>query len=221
MQTAAAKQYLPLCGKTVLDHTLQRLTTYARFKKIVVAVSKNDTLWPTTAWVQHERVMSIIGGETRFQSVLNGLKALQPLAKADDWVMVHDAARPCITHADLDALIEQVGADAVGGLLGTPVRDTMKRTLPNSRITHTTERVGLWHAFTPQMFRFKVLFDALTAALDKKQMVTDEASAVELTGAQPLMVAGRIDNIKITYPDDITLAELYVQQQIREGLAEA
>lgn len=221
MQAAAAKQYLALLGKTVLDHTLTRLTTYACFEKTVVAVSADDTVWPTTAWATHPGVISTLGGQDRVHSVLNGLVALQSYAKSSDWVLVHDAARPCITHADLDTLISQVGADAVGGLLGAPVRDTMKRTDAAHRITDTQERNNLWHAYTPQMFRYGVLVDAIHQALAKKYTVTDEASAVEFSGATPLMVAGRMDNIKITYPNDILLAAFYLEQQQREGVAGA
>lgn len=215
MQTHTAKQYLPLCGKTVLDHTLACLTTYPRFEKVMVATSNDDAIWPTTVWAAHAKIISTLGGNSRAQSVLNGLIALQSFAKPHDWVLVHDAARPCLTHTDLDALIEKIGSDEVGGLLGAPVRDTMKRTQQQNRIIKTEARTQLWHAFTPQMFRFAVLFHALKEALEKNQTVTDEASAVELTGAQPLLVEGRMDNIKITYPNDIALAEFYLQQQKR------
>lgn len=221
MQAATAKQYLTLCGKTVLDHTLTRLMSYHRFSKVVVATSKEDTIWPTTSWATHSTIINAKGGQDRAHSVLNGLIALQSFAKPDDWVLVHDAARPCITHADLDYLIEQLSADAIGGVLGAPVRDTMKRTDHNHRIIKTEEREQLWHAFTPQMFRFSVLFDALKKGLDKHHTITDEASAVELTGMQPKMIAGRMDNIKITYPGDIELAEFYLQQQINERLGGA
>lgn len=221
MQTATAKQYLKLSGKTVLDHTLTRLTSYQHFAKVVVATSKEDTLWPTTPWATHSAIINTEGGQDRAHSVLNGLIALQGLAKPDDWVLVHDAARPCITHADLDHLIEQLSMDAVGGVLGAPVRDTMKRTDNINRIIKTEEREQLWHAFTPQMFRFSVLFNALKTGLEKNYTITDEASAVELTGMQPKMVAGRMDNIKITYPGDIELAEFYLHQQKHEGLAGA
>lgn len=218
MQTQTAKQYLPLFGKTVLDHTLTRLTNYPRFEKVIVAISSDDDVWPTTLWETHPKIMSTVGGNSRAHSVLNGLMALQKIATPDDWVLVHDAARPCVTYADIDALIERVGSDAVGGLLGTPVRDTMKRTQQHHRIIKTEEREHLWHAFTPQMFRFNVLFNALKAALEKNYAVTDEALAVELTGAQPMMIQGRMDNIKITYPDDIALAEFYCQRQKTERL---
>jgi 2-C-methyl-D-erythritol 4-phosphate cytidylyltransferase len=177
MQTQTAKQYLPLFGKTVLDHTLTRLTNYPRFEKVMVAISQDDDVWPTTSWAAHSKIMSTVGGNSRAHSVLNGLIALQTLANPNDWVLVHDAARPCVTHADVDALIEKVGSDAVGGLLGAPVRDTMKRTQQYHRIIKTEERTHLWHAFTPQMFRFSVLLKALKEAIEKNHAVTDEASA--------------------------------------------
>lgn len=221
MQTQTAKQYLQLCGKTVLDHTLTRLTTYPRFEKVMVVVSKEDDLWPTTTWATHSKIVSTVGGNSRAHSVLNGLTALQSFATPNDWVLVHDAARPCLTHTDVNLLIEQVGLNAAGGLLGAPVRDTMKRTDQQNRIIKTEERAHLWHAFTPQMFRFNVLFNALKEALAKNQTITDEAFAIELTGVQPLMVEGRRDNIKITYPNDIALADFYCQLQKDEGLVGA
>lgn len=221
MQTKTAKQYLQLCGKTVLDHTLTRLTTYARFEKVMVVTSADDDLWPTTSWHKHAKILNTNGGQNRAQSVLNGLNALQPLAKANDWVLVHDAARPCITHADLGLLITQVSAHAVGGVLGAPVRDTMKRTDEHNAVLRTENRANLWHAFTPQMFRFELLLKSLQSALEKSLTITDESSAIELTGAQPLLVEGRMDNIKITYPNDIALAEFYFQQQKNEVLAGA
>jgi 2-C-methyl-D-erythritol 4-phosphate cytidylyltransferase len=136
---------------------------------------------------------------------------LQDKAGPDDWVMVHDAARPCLRHSDVDKLIHELTGHEVGGLLGTPVRDTMKRTNTRSEVCETVERQDLWHALTPQMFRFGLLRDALVTALDNNQLVTDESSAMEFYGKKPRMVTGHGDNIKITRPEDLALAEFYLQ----------
>ena len=131
----------------------------------------------------------------------------------DDWVLVHDAARPCLRRSDIDRLLERLAGHPVGGLLGVPVRDTMKRTDDTGLIERTVTRDNLWHAYTPQMFRFAMLRDALEEALRRKLLVTDEASAMELAGHRPLMVEGHGDNIKITRPEDLALAAFYLAQQ--------
>jgi 2-C-methyl-D-erythritol 4-phosphate cytidylyltransferase len=147
--------------------------------------------------------------------VLNGLNALSDSAQADDWVLVHDAARPCVRQQDLRLLIDTLEDHTVGGLLGTPVHDTMKKTDVQGVIIETLERNFLWHACTPQMFRYGLLRAALIKALEDGYEVTDEASAMEHAGYRPLMVEGHADNIKITRPEDLPLAEYFLQQQGR------
>jgi len=155
------------------------------------------------------------GGKERCHSVLNGLNALSDSALTDDWVLVHDAARPCVRQQDLRLLIDTLADHAVGGLLGRPVHDTIKKTDARGVVTGTVERDCLWHAYTPQMFRYGLLRAALTKALEDGYEVTDEASAMEHAGHRPLMVEGHADNIKITRPEDLPLAEYYLQQQGR------
>lgn len=204
------KQYLPLCGKTVIEHTLDCLLTYPRFNKIVVVLPKNDTHWASLNFPDKEKLLIATGDKERYHSVLNGLTALKNLAAADDWVLVHDAARPCLQHSDIDKLIAQLADHPVGGLLGAPLHNTIKQVAADHHIINTLDRSKLWQAFSPQMFRYGLLTEALHAALKQQQPVTDDASAIELLGKSPLMIEGRRDNIKITEPADLALAEFYL-----------
>ncbi len=210
------KQYLDLAGRPVIAHTLSRLLAHDKIQAVAVALGSQDGWWPDAGFADHARIIRAPGGAERCHSVLNGLQALQGRAAADDWVLVHDAARPCIRQADLDKLIRQASGHAVGGLLGVPVRDTMKRCAESGEIQKTVDRDCLWHAFTPQMFRYEELRQALQTALDTDQLVTDEASAMELAGKMPLMVEGHDDNIKVTRPADLPLAAFYLQRQEEE-----
>lgn len=207
------KQYLPLASKPVILHTLQRLLTHPKIKAAVVAVSETDSWWPDLARHFDHQVIQAEGGVERCHSVLNALHTLSLQAHDDDWVLVHDAARPCLRRDDLDKLIDSLADDDVGGLLAIPVRDTMKRAEPNQRVVDTVAREGLWHALTPQMFKLGMLRAALEDALEAEVHVTDEASAMERAGYQPLLVEGHGSNIKITRPEDLALAEFYLQQQ--------
>ena len=174
---------------------------------MIVAISATDTFFSTLAVASHPRVITTLGGAERADSVLNGLALV-----TSEWVMVHDAARPCITHQDLDLLIrEAVTPD--GALLGSRVRDTMKRTDQHGLIQKTVDREQLWHALTPQFFPTSLLRSALVKGKEHGAVITDEASAMELAGFRPKMVEGRADNIKVTRPEDLALAALYLQQQ--------
>ena len=216
MGSALPKQYLPLRGRTVLDHTLDRLLDHPRIEGVYLALSPDDGWWPDSGFYKDPRVTRVDGGSERCHSVLNALQALSRRAAADDWVLVHDAARPCLRPSDLERLIEQLSAHPVGGLLGRPVHDTMKRAGPDRRIEATVPREGLWHAYTPQMFHLGPLRQALERALAEGRLVTDEASAMELAGDRPLLVEGAGDNLKITRPEDLALATFYLGQQ-QEG----
>ncbi len=207
------KQYLRLGARLVIDHSLARLLEHPRIEAVTVSLGGEDSWWSDTAYVDHPGVIRAPGGAERCHSVLNGLAALHERAAADDWVLVHDAARPCLRRSDIDRLLERLTGHPVGGLLGVPVRDTMKRTDATGLIERTVTRDNLWHAYTPQMFRFAMLRDALEEALRRKLLVTDEASAMELAGHRPLMVEGHGDNIKITRPEDLALAAFYLAQQ--------
>lgn len=213
MGSEIPKQYLSLNGKTVIEHTLQTLLDNPKIEAIYLSISAGDTYWSGKAIASNPKIVTVDGGAERCHSVLNALKVLQERAKQTDWVLVHDAARPCLRQEDLDLLIDLLAEHPVGGVLGIPVRDTMKRTDGAGATTETVARDGLWHAYTPQMFRLGVLQQALDAAIENGLMVTDDASAIELAGMQPQMIEGHDDNIKITRPEDLALASFYLEQQ--------
>ncbi len=213
MQSTCPKQYLKLDEYTVLEHTLQRLLAFPLIKKIVVVVSPEDECFQDLTVMQSDRIIVAEGGAERYLSVVNGLTALNDIAADDDWVMVHDAARPCVRIPDLQKLVDEVGDDAVGGLLACSVSDTIKRECTGQRIGETVERHDLWHAMTPQMFRKQALQNALTAAINSNFAVTDDASAIELAGFSPKLVLGHSDNIKITRQEDLALAAFLLSRQ--------
>lgn len=217
MQADRPKQYLPLLGKSVIEHTIARFDRHPAIAGIVLAISEGDEYWAGLSLDVGKPCHVAPGGKERCDSVLNALTLLSTHAAADDWALVHDAARPCLRPSDIDRLIDACRGDAVGGILATPVRDTMKRQDEAQRVACTEEREGLWHALTPQMFRLGELFGALETALGEKATVTDEASALEHVGKSPLLVEGRGDNIKITRPEDLALAEFFLHQEAAES----
>ncbi|HID44920.1 MAG TPA: 2-C-methyl-D-erythritol 4-phosphate cytidylyltransferase [Chromatiaceae bacterium] len=203
------KQYLSLNGRMVIDWSIQALLNQPGIETVTVALGREDDLWPTTKSIADPRVTSVAGGAERCHSVLNALQDLLGRAAEDDWVLVHDAARPCVSRQDLSRLME-LAQEGTGGLLGVPVHDTMKRTDETGSIIATVDRDCLWHAQTPQMFPLNVLRKALADALVAGVTVTDEASAMEWAGYQPRMVEGSASNIKITRPADLELAGFYL-----------
>ena len=207
------KQYLPLNGQPVIEHTLETLLACPHLDGVYVAISPDDEWWSELPVADNPRVVRVDGGAERSDSVHNVLQFMQSTAAADDWVLVHDAARPCLRQEDLDTLLDRVRDHPVGGLLGVPVRDTMKRTLEGNSVSETVIRDGLWHAYTPQMFRLGTLLHALEQTQSLGIAVTDDASAIELAGMSPMMVEGHDDNIKITRQEDLLLAEFYLKQQ--------
>ena len=208
MQADKPKQYLQLHGKTVLEHTLSVLLAYAPIEQVILAVAADDVYLKQQSFINHPKIHIVKGGETRAESVLNALRYI----KTDgDWVLVHDAARPCLTHADLDKLLKI--QDNNGAILAIPATDTIKRADAHQQIQHTEDRSRLWLAQTPQFFRSDLLRQALENAFAQGLVVTDEASAMELAGFQPHLVAGRSDNIKITRPEDLALAEFYLSRK--------
>lgn len=213
MGSEVPKQYLQLDGRAVIDHTIERLLFHPAIDGVYVALSDADSRWQATEFAGHPDLVTLPGGVERCHSVLNALDGLAARASVDDWVLVHDAARPCVRRDDIERLIDRVRSHPVGGLLGMPVRDTMKRTDAADLIEETVERSRLWHAFTPQMFRLGTLRNALRHALQDGFLVTDEASAIERIGHRPLMVEGHADNLKITRPDDLPLASYYLARQ--------
>ncbi len=210
------KQYLPLFGRPILQCTLERLGSYVPLRGIFVGLSPGDTFWSSLPPHLPKVLGTFPGGQERAHTVLNGLKALMAHAASDDWVMVHDAVRPCVRHGDLDKLVGAVDRNPDGGLLGLPLADTVKRVDSMGHVVETVPRVGLWRALTPQLFPVARLRRALEAAVRRGVALTDEAAAIELDGGHPRMVAGHGDNIKITLPADIELAEMVLKQQARE-----
>ena len=210
MQSDCPKQYLPLHGEPLIAHTLRALARESRIAQIVVVVSPDDAYWARYDWLEWQGRLRVLrcGGETRAQSVLNGLNALSADTVDETWVLVHDAARPCLPRGALARLIDAVQFDAVGGLLAVPVADTLKRAGADGRVAATEPRKSLWQAQTPQMFRYGLLKRALRAA---GADVTDEASAIEQLGLRPLLVEADSRNLKITRPRDLQLASLILE----------
>jgi 2-C-methyl-D-erythritol 4-phosphate cytidylyltransferase len=206
MGAVVPKQYLPLAGRTVIEWSLAPFLAHERVARIVVALAGQDPRWSQTQLAFDARIVTTTGGKERMDSVLAGLRALHGAAP-DDWVLVHDAARPCLAAADVERLLDELRDDAVGGLLAAPVVDTLKRADDEGRVAQTVAREKLWRALTPQMFRRDILQQALEAALAQGVAVTDEAQAVEALGLRPKLVAGDADNIKITLPEDLLRAE--------------
>lgn len=213
MRSVQPKQYLPLNGATVLEQTLAGLAACPRLEGIVVAIAPHDERWPGLRLPSHPPVHTAPGGAERADSVLSALRYLETIAHPDDFVLVHDAARPCLSLADLDRLIDTLVQDPVGGLLAVPARDTLKQVGGDGRAARTVDRRGLWHALTPQMFRLGMLRLALEHSLQAGLSITDEASAMEARGYQPRLVEGSADNLKITYPEDLPLAESWFERR--------
>jgi len=199
------KQYLAIDGRPVLAHTLARLHAAFPAARLCLCLDPEDARFDP-AWVPFAEWRRVPGGAERVDSVANALAAIAGEAGDDDLVLVHDVARPCVTVADLVRLHAVLADDPVGGLLAAPVADTMKRDDGAGRVATTEPRAGLWHALTPQGFRYGLLRRALTAAREAGVAVTDEASAVEALGRFPRLVSGRRDNLKITHPEDLALA---------------
>lgn len=198
------KQYLPLGRQTIIEHSLDCFLGHPALKGLVVSLAPDDPFWPTLAIAHDPRVQRVAGGARRADSVLNALLYLHGNgASDDDWVLVHDAARPNLARADLDKLLDELAADAVGGLLAVPSRDTLKRADASGRVVETVDRSAIWQAFTPQMFRLGPLHRALADSLVADVAITDEASAMEWAGYSPRLIEGRGDNIKITRPEDL------------------
>ncbi|NMG50821.1 2-C-methyl-D-erythritol 4-phosphate cytidylyltransferase [Azoarcus communis] len=209
------KQYLSLLGKPLIRHALETLCAAPEIDKVFVVLSVGDALWAQYDWsdLAPKLVPLFCGGATRADSVLAGLRAISAEAAQSDWVLVHDAARPCLAPWHIDRLVRELAHDEAGGLLAVPVADTLKRADTQRRVLQTVPRDSLWQAQTPQMFRYVMLRRALEGARD----VTDEASAIEAAGLHPKLVQGDATNLKVTYPLDLHLAEWILKN--REGRA--
>lgn len=208
MGSSIPKQYLSLAGRTVIEHVLAVFLAESRITGITVAVAADDPYWQRyLTRPQAKPVRVAHGGEERAHSVLNALMTLRDELADDDWVLVHDAVRPCLHPRDLEKLVQRGNDDAVGAILAVPLADTVKRVDADQHVVETPARGGLWRAFTPQMFRYRLLMEALEECIRSGQVPTDEAAAMERQRHTVRVVEGRSDNIKITRPDDIALAE--------------
>jgi 2-C-methyl-D-erythritol 4-phosphate cytidylyltransferase len=203
------KQYLELAGRPLIYHALETLCRCERIDGVWVVLSPGDEWWGDYDWTTLGAKLKVVfcGGASRAESVANGLQAAEGELADDDWVLVHDAARPCLSQAMLADLFDQLADDPVGGLLAVPVADTLKRSDAQQRVAATEPRDGLWQAQTPQMFRYAVLRQALSA----NSSVTDEAGAIEACGLKPRLVRADATNLKVTFPADLRLAELILQ----------
>ncbi|GGP80854.1 2-C-methyl-D-erythritol 4-phosphate cytidylyltransferase [Shewanella ulleungensis] len=205
------KQYLMLGQQSILAHTLDVLLSHECIVQVIVALHPQDQYFKQLPQAKHPKLMQVIGGGERADSVLAALDhamSINPCA----WALVHDAARPCLRHEDINKLIGSLKQYPQGAILAAPVRDTMKRSDANGLITNTVERALLWHALTPQFFPIVALQHNLSKALAANVSITDEASAMEWAGVMPGLVSGRVDNIKVTHPDDLQLAALFMSQ---------
>ena len=208
MGAALPKQYLALAGRPLLYHTLRQLCACADIERVFVVLAAGDTFFAQQDWQPFaDRIEPLFcGGAARAASVFNGLLAVRDLLAADDWVLVHDAVRPCLPAESLQRLVDTLRDDTVGGLLALPVVDTIKRADAEGYVAQTESRESLWQAQTPQMFRYRVLLEALRAI--DPAAATDESSAIERLGLRPRLVNGDTRNLKVTYPHDLELAAL-------------
>lgn len=213
MRAERPKQYLELGGKTLLEHTLERLLRLPDLAGLVLALHPQDPYWGQLPLSKDTRITVVDGGSERSRSVLNALNYLTLRADANDWALVHDAARPCVTPSAIEGLCRQTAEHPVGGILGVPAGDTLKQVDNSGQIAATLDRTSVWQAQTPQVFRYQLLHQCLARALSQGETVTDEALAMERGGFKPLIVEGRSDNIKITRPEDLALAELILHKQ--------
>ncbi len=205
------KQYVPLHGRTLLEWSLAPFRADTRCAGIVVALAASDPHWPAIA-AKMQNITVAPGGAERSHSVRNALAALEGKVEPTDWVLVHDAARPCLPTADLNRLIERLESHSVGGLLAAPASDTLKATGDDMQVVRTVDRSGMWRALTPQMFRYARLCQALDAARAAGRLPTDESQAIEWLGDRPQIVAGSAANLKVTSPEDLLVASALLQE---------
>ena len=204
MSADKPKQYLTVLGKALIEHTLDSFTSHPLFKTIYVGIAEDDPYWSGFSCASASAIKSFVGGNERAHTVLNGLKCLERVAQPNDWVWIHDAARPCLTKEDIEALCLALKADAPdGALLALPIYDTIKRANSLGAVDTTIDRSQIWRAQTPQVFRVGKIRSALESCLENSLEVTDESSAIEHMGGHPILVSGDVNNIKVTRPQDL------------------
>ena len=221
MGSVIPKQYLTIDGAPLILHALRRLSAVSEIQKIIVVIHSEDNQWArlqeSIVEEVENRIITVIGGDERYQSVLNGLTAITEFADKDDWVLVHDAVRPCVRTSDIESLISKVSLHSVGGLLGSSVDNTLKKVGVNLTVIETVDRESYWNALTPQMFRLAQLKASLEAVVASGEQVTDEAAAMEVAGFKPIMIPGSKDNIKITVESDLLLASQILENQANDN----
>lgn len=214
MQSDRPKQYLSFCGKTILEHTLNRLLACDHIHGAVLILNKEDQYWGELNYISRKPLVRTEGGAERQDSVINGLQKILQLDKDSSLAMVHDGVRPLVSQQDLSALINAFNQANQGTVLASPLSDTLKRDNNEGSIAETIDRRGLWRALTPQLFDTNLLLKALLEARANQQQMTDDSAAMEAMGYQPLLVEGSNENIKITHPGDLSLAEqIWLSQQ--------
>lgn len=211
------KQYLRLQGRYLIDHSLAVLLDNPRIESVTVSLSDRDAHWHTSEFAQDQRVVTCVGGERREHSVWKALQSLQGRSRDDDWVLVHDAARPLLDSRDLASLIKALHQDPVGGILASPVADSLKL-VASGTVVKSLARETVYRAQTPQMFRYRVLFDAMQAAVQSESPVLDESAAVEKMNLPVRIVASSFPNDKITYPQDLELAQAWIKNRDKREL---
>lgn len=205
------KQYLTVLGKSIIEHSIIPFLEHANIEKVIVSIAKNDKWFEHLNIATHPKLSVVEGGKERVDSVMNALHELE----SDDYVLVHDAARPCVQTEDINKLLEHARCNKNGAILAYRVRDTMKRTEANQRILKTVEREHLWHALTPQLFNVQHLANAISS-IQEQHLITDEASAIEMSGGEVCIIEGRSDNLKVTQSEDLLLAEFYLSNFINK-----
>jgi 2-C-methyl-D-erythritol 4-phosphate cytidylyltransferase len=213
------KQYRPLAGRSMLEHAVRALARHPAIECTFVVLAPGDAGFAACDWSDLNAAVAPLycGGPTRACSVFNALVALRDHVQQHDWILVHDAARPCLSRAEIDRLLHALDADEVGGLLALPVTDTLKCADTDERVASTQPRDALWRALTPQMFRYGLLVEALSRA--RCAQPTDESAAIEAFGLHPRLVLGAATNIKVTYPEDVSLAEAILNSRQEQPCA--
>ena len=209
------KQYITVCDKAIIEHTVEKFTSRNDLQGILVALSNSDQHWSTLELSKNNKITTVTGGEERYKSVYNALCSLKNKAGDDDWILVHDAVRPCITTSEIDQFIADLDhLNGIGGILALPCFETMKKANTNHEIEETIDRKFIWHAQTPQMFRYKKLLLAIEKIMNENIFITDEAMAMELAGYKPMLIQGTHSNIKITDQNDLKYLESFLRQEI-------
>ncbi|XBC37529.1 MAG: 2-C-methyl-D-erythritol 4-phosphate cytidylyltransferase [Buchnera aphidicola (Meitanaphis microgallis)] len=200
------KQYIKIRGCTILEHSIKFLLAHSSIKRIIIVLNKKDIFFHKLSISSHPRIFYVIGGDLRVCSVLSGLLVINDVK----WVIIHDAVRPCLNYNDLNKIISLTNTSKIGGILATPVNNTIKYSKDNRNVISTISRYQLWNALTPQCFPIKLLLACLRKAMNEGINVTDEASAMEHCGYYPQLIRGSSSNIKVTYPEDISFVSFYL-----------